>query len=66
MSRKIIIAVIIFNVFFGCSMWANEYVKNKRAEQFYSYSPLRPLSEQEPEKIEFKPREYVKIKSLSG
>ncbi|SDI84616.1 MULTISPECIES: hypothetical protein [Alteribacillus] len=65
--RNTFIFLFIFILFIAGGALANDYVEQKRLEKFYSRPDLLPLSnDEEIERDVFEPREYVKIKSLSG
>ncbi|MFB4164847.1 hypothetical protein ACE1TI_13710 [Alteribacillus sp. JSM 102045] len=66
-TRNSIIFFIMFALFLAGGAAANDYVEQKRLEKFYTRPDLLPLSNQDQiERDVFEPREYVKIKSLSG
>ncbi|RSL31553.1 hypothetical protein D7Z54_20155 [Salibacterium salarium] len=61
-----VVFFILFIVFIAGGWIANDYVEQKRVEKFYSTKDSLSLSNTTVEMDTFEPREYVKIKSLSG
>ncbi|RSL34449.1 hypothetical protein D7Z54_04650 [Salibacterium salarium] len=57
---------ILLITFLAGGWVANDYVEHKRVEKFYSTKDSLSLTNTPIEKDSFEPREYVKIKSLSG